>query len=137
MTTYLSFIGMVNALGAALLLACFSDRVADVVLRRGAYIIAGDAPVTHTPHSRVWLAWATIGAVVFAGWNLAARAWPADIARTIVLGDAVAYGLFWVFAVVGTIARRRAGSGVGPGILAGHLLWPAQGGWGAWVWATT
>lgn len=137
MVPYLTFIFLMNASGALLLLACFRDEIADLILRRGTYLIAGDVPVTHTAHSRIWLVWAVVGAVVFSGWNFVARSWPPEFARVIVLGDVVAYSLFWVSALVGSMARRREGSGFGPGIVAGHILWPAQAAWGLWVWMTT
>lgn len=128
MDIYLTFIGVANLLGAALLLACLREDVADLFLRRLTYIVPHDTPYVHSAYGRVWLWWAIIGTTVFGAWNVVASGWPVEVARVIVWGDVFAYGAFEALAIAGSLSAR-----FGPGVHVCHALWLGQGGWGLWV----
>lgn len=130
MRSYLIFIGIMNALGTLLLLGALHQNFADGLLRRWTYLLPAQTPYQHSAYGRIWLWWAIIGAAVFAGWNLAAAAWPPEFARVIVLGDIFAYGIFELLAIGGTLSPR-----FGPGIWIAHGLWLGQAGWGIAVYA--
>lgn len=128
MSTYLTFIGAMNLLGALLLLGALSESFADGLLRRWTYILPPDVPFTHSPYGRLWLWWAIIGTGFFGALNVIAAGWPAEFARVIVYGDIYAYFAFEALAIAGTFSPRY-----GKGVLVAHFLWIGQGGWGVFV----
>ena len=128
MTTYLLFIGTMNALGTLLLLGALNEGFADGLLRRWTYIIPRDVPYQHSEYSRLWLWWAIVGTSVFAFLNIVAASWPAEFATWIVIGDVWAYACFEALAIAGTLSTR-----FDQGLWVAHILWIGQGGWGAMV----
>ena len=64
MSTYLTFIGCMNAAGAVILLACLNEDFADRLLRRWFYIVPQDTPYKHSAYGPIWLWWATIGSLL-------------------------------------------------------------------------
>ena len=128
MHTYLTFIGSVNLLGALLLLGAQNERFADNLLRRWTRMINSDEPCRNTPYLQAWLWWATIGTGFFGAINLVARGWPAEYARTIVMGNVYCYGSFEVLAIAMMFSPKW-----GEGKYLNHLLWIGQGGWGVAV----
>lgn len=127
MSVYLTFIGVMNLLGALCLLGALHEGFADLLLRRLCWIIPQARPYQHSDYGRLWLWWAIIGTFVFGGWNLCAASWPERFARVIVAGDVLAYGSFELLAIAGSLSSR-----FGPGVHVAHVLWLGQAGWGVW-----
>lgn len=125
MTTFLLFIGTMNALGTLLMIASLESRVSDFVLRRATYLLPADKPFEHSAYSHLWLWWAIIATGVLSALNLVAAGWPPEYARTIVMGDVAAYAAFEALAIAGSFSPRYGG-----GVYVAHVLWLGQAGWG-------
>jgi hypothetical protein len=125
MSTYLTFIGVMNALGALLMVGALKSSVSDLLLRRYTFILPADRPFEHSAYSHIWLWWAIIATAVLSACNFVAAGWPTEYARTIVMADIGAYSAFELLAIGGTITRRY-----GPGIWIAHGLWIGQAAWG-------
>ena len=125
MTTFLLFIGTMNALGALLMIGALKSSVSDFLLRRATYLLPQDQPFVHSSYSHLWLWWAIIATSVLAALNLVAAGWPPEYARAIVMGDVAAYAAFEALAIAGTFSSRY-----GPGVYVAHFLWLSQAGWG-------
>lgn len=129
---YLTFIGVMNLLGAVMLLAATRAGVSDRLLRQWTSIVPRDQPYPDGTGPVVWTVWAAIGTAGFAWLNLRARTWDPALASEVVRLDVLVYAGFELAAVVGSATRRW-----GPGLWIAHPLWLAQAGWGAWVLHTT
>ena len=128
METFLTFIGVMNVLGAVMLIAATRPSVSDRLLRQWTRILP-EQPVIHSEAGAgVWTWWAAIGTAGFAWVNLRAASMGGLFAVEIVRMDVAIYGAFELLAVAGTISRR-----FGPGLWVCHLLWIGQGGWAAYV----
>jgi hypothetical protein len=130
MASFLLWIGAYNVLGSLVLMAMHSERVAELVLRRGTEIVPG--PYRHEGFARMWLWWAA-GTNLFLGVVMVrALAWPLAVQREVTLLAVGVYALLWLVAVAG-LRRPRYGRG----IYALHPLWLGQIGWGLWgYWAS-
>ncbi|MFN0246828.1 MAG: hypothetical protein ACKV2T_07955 [Kofleriaceae bacterium] len=125
MTTYLLFIGTMNAFGVVLMVAALKSSVSDWVLRRATFILPADARFEHSAYSHIWLWWAIIATAVLSALNWVAAGWPSEYARAIVMGDVAAYAAFEALAIAGSLSRRY-----GRGLYIAHVLWIGQAGWG-------
>jgi hypothetical protein len=128
MTTFLLFIGAMNALGALLMVGALESRVSDFILRRATYLLPASTPFEHSAYSHLWLWWAIVATAVLAALNFVAAGWPAEYARAIVMGDVAAYLAFEALAIAGTFSSRY-----GPGVYVAHVLWLSQAGWGIYT----
>lgn len=128
MASFLTFIGVVNVLGAVMLMAATRPSVSDLLLRRWTRILPEHAVIRAGEGTSVWTWWAAIGTAGFAWVNLRAASMGGLFAVEIVRMDVAIYGAFEVLAVAGTISRR-----FGPGLWVCHPLWIGQGVWAAYV----
>jgi hypothetical protein len=129
MTTFLTYIGWYNLLGPVLLFALQSERIADLVLRRGTEIIA--QPYEHGPYGRLWLWW-TAGANGALGFVMVrAVEWPRAAQNDVVAAALFVYAVLWLAMGIGARPPRY-----GRGVWATHGLWAGQIGWGLYVLAT-
>ena len=125
MSTYLTFIGIMNALGALMMIGALKSSFSDLLLRKLTYILPADKPFEHSAYSHIWLWWAIIATSVLSALNFVAVGWPPEYARTIVWGNVAAYSAFELLAIGGTLSRNY-----GPGIYIAHALWIGQAAWG-------
>ena len=89
MTSFLTYVGWYNLLGPVLLFALQSERIADLVLRRGTEILA--QPYAHGPYGRLWLWW-TAGANGALGFVMVrAVGWPRDAQNDVVVAALFVY----------------------------------------------
>jgi hypothetical protein len=128
MGIYLTCIGVLNLVVAAVLLGAVNEWFADGILRRWTRMIPRDTPYTHGPHGRLWIWWAIIGSSFFASINLLASNWPPEAAEFIVIADVAWYSAFEFLAICGSLSGR-----FGSGMYVAHVLWVGQGGWGVYV----
>jgi hypothetical protein len=126
MTSFLTYVGWYNLLGPVLLFALQSERIADLVLRRGTEIIA--QPYTHGPYGRLWLWW-TAGANGALGFVMVrAVGWPRDAQNDVVVAALFVYLVLYVAMAVGARAPKY-----GRGLWTVHGLWIGQIAWGLYA----
>lgn len=125
MATFLTWIGLYNALGGLLLMGMHFDRVADFVLRKGTEIVP--EPYAHLGYSRMWLWWAAMTNLFMGVVMWRAAAWPVEIQREVTLYAIGVYFIGWMCVVIGCRKPRYA-----RGIYALHPLWLGQIAWGAY-----
>jgi alkylation response protein AidB-like acyl-CoA dehydrogenase len=125
MTTFLVFIGTMNAAGAIVMIGALRSSVSDFVLRRATYLLPADRPFEHSAYSHLWLWWAIVATAVLAALNWVAAGWPPEYAPAIVTADVGAYLAFEALAIAASFSPRY-----GPGVYVAHVLWLSQAAWG-------
>lgn len=126
MKEFLYWIGWYNLLGAAVLAAMHSEKVADFMLRRATEVVA--APYEHGAWGRLWLWWAaTVNGFLGLVMVLATR-WDLQVQREVTFAAVGVYLVMWIVVIVGA---RGAKWGRGVPVL--HVLWLGQMAWGVWV----
>jgi hypothetical protein len=127
MDAFLLWIGLYNLTAPLLFVPMlFSERFADLVLRRATEIIA--EPYTHGPFGRMWLLWVTVANTGLGALMLLARAWPTEAQRhvaTVILG---VYAFMWLGMLLGARGPRW-----GRGVYITHGLWLVQMAWCGWA----
>ncbi len=126
MKSFLYWIGLYNVLGALVLAAMHSERIARFMLGKATEISA--VPYEHGAWGRMWLWWAAstngfLGLVM-----VAATRWDLQAQREVTFAAVGVYAVMYVVVIVG-----GRGAKWGRGILALHPLWLGQMAWGIWA----
>lgn len=122
---FLLFMGLMNTLGAVLLMAATRETVSDLLLRRWTRILPLDRPFRYGPGAVLWTWWAAVGTAGFAWLNLRALQLAPTFAEEIIRFDVMVYLGFEGLAVLGSASRQY-----GPGLWLAHPLWIGQALWG-------
>lgn len=127
MDAFLFWIGLYNLTAPVLFVPMlFSERFADLILRRATEIIA--EPYVHGPFGRMWLLWVTVANTGLGALMIFARAWPPAAQRQVAFVILGVYAAMWIGMLVGARGPRW-----GRGVYVTHGLWLAQMGWCAWA----
>lgn len=124
MDRFLTWIGFYNLLAPLLFLPMlYSERFADMVLRRATEIIA--EPYAHGPYGAMWLLWVAAANAFLGAVMLLARGWPAQAQAQVTALVLAVYAVMWLGLIVGARGPRW-----GRGVWVTHGLWIAQLAWG-------
>jgi hypothetical protein len=126
MADFLFWIGWYNLLGAFLMMAFHSERIADTLMRHWTEVVA--SAYTHGTFGRLWLWWAAAGNLFLGFVMLRAVGWPPAIQRDVTIGAVGLYGIMYAVLLVG--GRKPT---YGRGVPMVHLLWIAQISWGGYA----
>ncbi len=126
MTHFLTYVGWYNLLGPVLLFAMQSERVADLVLRRGTEFVA--RPYTHGDFGRMWLWWAGAANGALGFLMVRAARWPPAMQRDVIVAALAVYAVLFAAMALGARPPKY-----GRGVWVTHGLWVAQLAWGLYA----
>jgi hypothetical protein len=126
MESFLWWIGLYNAVGAALLpLFALSPRLASKLLVEWTEIVT--PPYDHGAHGGLWLWWAGAANGFLGVIMMLATRWGESAQREVVMGAIGVYGVMWLLAVSALWSPRYRRRGLYAVVF---VMWPPQIGWG-------